>query len=156
MKNHTIQVLIIAAVSILLSACGNGTESVSSEVTTPEQPSIKKKQDAQQEPILIIIDQRDDFPGSGNQFSFGIEKVPEGYTLAEMKWESDHNRIVDTLEEAMERGDKGGDGFSIGGSGNFSYFFYPDKMKGEQGQVIFLFRNDEKDELIWKKTITLK
>ncbi|WP_194841639.1 hypothetical protein [Sporosarcina obsidiansis] len=43
----------------------------------------------------------------------------------------------------------------MSGNGQFSGFIYPDKMKGEEGQVVFLFKNSEGTELTWKKNLTL-
>jgi hypothetical protein len=75
--------------------------------------------------------------------------------MTEMQWLSDKSKIVNTVQEAAQHGGNGEDGFYISGDGQFSGFFYPDTMKGEKGQVIFLFKNDEGKELTWKKEITL-
>ncbi|WP_028558779.1 hypothetical protein [Paenibacillus pinihumi] len=105
--------------------------------------------------ILIIIDQTAK-PIEGNAFDFGLSKVPQGYSLSEMKWISGETQIVNTVAEAAQHGQTGEDGFYISGNGQISGFFYPDKMKGEKGEVIFVFKNEQDKELTWKKEITLK
>ncbi|MET3847646.1 hypothetical protein [Paenibacillus sp. OAE614] len=105
--------------------------------------------------ILIIIDQTPK-PTTGNSFDFAINKLPEGYMLTEMQWLSAKHQIKNTLQEAIEHGQNGEDGFYISGDGQFMGFFYPDELKGEEGQVKFAFTNDQGKTLTWQKTITLK
>ncbi|MBB3125694.1 hypothetical protein FHS19_000348 [Paenibacillus rhizosphaerae] len=105
--------------------------------------------------ILIIIDQTPK-PTTGNSFDFVINKLPEGYMLTEMQWVSAKHQIKNTLQEAIEHGQNGEDGFYISGDGQFMGFFYPDELKGEEGQVKFAFTNDQGKTLTWQKTITLK
>lgn len=90
-------------------------------------------------------------PIEGNSFDFVVNKLPEGYTLTEMQWKSANSEIVNTLEEAIAHGGNGEDGFYISGNGQFSGFFYPDEMRGEEGEVLFRFTNEHGEELIWKK-----
>ncbi|WP_229752585.1 hypothetical protein [Paenibacillus physcomitrellae] len=106
--------------------------------------------------ILIIIDQTPKPTTEVRSFDFSIQKVPEGYMLQEMQWVSDKNNISNTPQEALQNGQTGADGFYISGNGQFSGFFYPEEMKGEKGQVIFQFQNDQGQELSWKKEIELK
>ncbi|MFF2015484.1 hypothetical protein [Paenibacillus sp. NPDC058177] len=105
--------------------------------------------------ILIVIDQTPK-PIEGNSFDFAIKQRPEGYALSQIEWKSGKNDIVNTLQEAVEHGQSGGDGFYISGDGQFMGFIYPDSMKGEQGEVKFTFKNDQGQKLTWKKTIALK
>ncbi|MFE4712565.1 hypothetical protein ACFRAM_16960 [Paenibacillus sp. NPDC056722] len=105
--------------------------------------------------ILIVIDQTPK-PIEGNSFDFAVKQRPEGYALSQIEWKSGKNDIVNTLQEAVEHGQSGGDGFYISGDGQFMGFIYPDSMKGEQGEVKFTFKNDQGQKLTWKKTITLK
>lgn len=105
--------------------------------------------------ILIIIDQTPK-PTTGNSFDFVVNKLPEGYMLAEMQWVSAKHQIKNTLQEAIEHGQNGEDGFYISGDGQFMGFIYPDEFKGEDGQVKFTFTNDQGKTLTWQKTITLK
>ena len=65
------------------------------------------------------------------------------------------HKIVDTVQEMIEHGANGGGGFYISGNGQFMGFFYADAMKGEKGEVSFLFKNDQGKELTWKKELTL-
>ncbi|MBW7455226.1 hypothetical protein K0U00_14465 [Paenibacillus sepulcri] len=104
--------------------------------------------------ILIIIDQTPK-PIEGNSFDFVVNKLPEGYSLSQIQWVSEKNQITNTIAEAIEHGQNGEDGFYISGDGQFSGFFYPDTMKGEEGEVSFLFKDDQGQELTWKKKITL-
>ncbi|MFF2093379.1 hypothetical protein [Paenibacillus sp. NPDC058174] len=104
--------------------------------------------------ILIIIDQTPR-PSEGNSFDFSVNKRPEGYALSEMQWVSDKSTVKNTIAEAIEHGGSGEDGFYISGNGQFMGFFYPDEMKGEEGQATFIFKNEQGKELTWKKKITL-
>lgn len=105
--------------------------------------------------ILIIIDQTEK-PIEGNSFDFAVNKRPEGYMLSRMEWKGEKHQVINTLQEAIEHGGNGEDGFYISGDGQFMGFFYPDELKGETGDVAFTFVNDQGKELAWKKTITLK
>ena len=82
--------------------------------------------------------------------------MPEGYSLSEARWTSDAHKIVNTLQEMIQHGANGEDGFYISGDGQFMGFFYADALKGEKGEVSFLFKNDQGEELTWKKELTLK
>jgi hypothetical protein len=106
--------------------------------------------------ILIVIDQTPKPLAEGGSFDFTVKKAPEGYMLKEIHWKSEKNDIVNTLEEAIQHGQNGGDGFYISGNGQFMGFLYPDEMKGEEGKVTFVFGNEQGQELTWEKEITLK
>ncbi|WP_442421931.1 hypothetical protein [Paenibacillus timonensis] len=106
--------------------------------------------------ILIVIDQTPKPLAEGGSFDFTVKKAPEGYMLKEIKWKSEKNEIVNTLEEAIQHGQNGGNGFYISGNGQFMGFLYPDEMKGEEGKVTFVFGNEQGQELTWEKEITLK
>lgn len=106
--------------------------------------------------ILIVIDQTPKPLAEGGGFDFTVKKAPEGYMLKEIHWTSGKNDIVNTLEEAIQHGQNGGDGFYISGDGQFMGFLYPDEMKGEEGKVTFVFGNEQGQELTWEKEITLK
>lgn len=171
-------------VLVVISACGNkadgGNTNAANEGTAAEQPSgntgasntpensppsdpaeqseapdSSASADPSNEELLIIIDQTQK-PIEGNSFDFVVNKRPEGYMLSKMEWISDKNHITNTLQEAMEHGGSGGDGFYISGDGQFMGFFYPDELKGEKGDVKITFANDQGKEISWKKTITLK
>jgi hypothetical protein len=103
--------------------------------------------------ILITIDQTAK-PSGGNSFDFFVNQVPEGYSLTEMQWISGKNKIVNTTAEAIKHGENGEDGFYITGK-QYSGFIYSDTMKGEEGQVVFVFKDDQGKELSWKKKVTL-
>ncbi|RED64776.1 lipoprotein [Cohnella lupini] len=164
MNNKKIFHLITALfVLLLISACGAKASSGPSDSVNSKPPEASQgnapsgneqaSADPEQE-ILIVIDQTPK-PIEGNSFDFVLNKVPEGYMMTEMQWLSDKSKIVNTVQEAAQHGGNGEDGFYISGDGQFSGFFYPDTMKGEKGQVIFLFKNDQGKELTWKKEITL-
>ncbi|HIW34574.1 MAG TPA: hypothetical protein IAA29_17500, partial [Candidatus Paenibacillus intestinavium] len=104
--------------------------------------------------ILIIIDQTEK-PIEGNSFDFSVQKRPEGYMLTSMKWSSASSEVVNTLQEAIEHGGNGEDGFYISGNGQFMGFFYDDSLKGEEGTVSFTFTNEAGQSLTWEKVITL-
>lgn len=176
-------IYLISALIVLLlaSACGNQSgngapnsvateEDAASPVTTvapdtdtsetkPENETSGDNSDeadaVSDKKILIVIDQTEK-PIEGNSFDFTVKQLPEGYMLAEMQWVSKENLIVNSVKEAIEHGGSGGDGFYISGDGQFSGFFYPDTMKGEKGQVVFLFKDEQGKELTWKKEMTLK
>ncbi|WP_028596544.1 hypothetical protein [Paenibacillus assamensis] len=153
-----------AAILLLTSACGNAAQSGTPASPPAEQRPVdqqvkneRTQSPIKQVPILMIIDQTKQEGFEGNMFYFTVEQVPEGYALAEMKWISDNHQIVSTYEKAFKNGATGEeDGFYISGNGQYSGFTYDDKMKGEHGQVVFVFRNDDKEELTWKQNITLK
>lgn len=105
--------------------------------------------------IMIVIDQTDK-PSEGNSFDFAVKQVPEGYTLSEMRWTSNTVTIVNSLQEAIEHGANGEDGFYISGNGHFSGFIYSDEMKGERGKATFVFTNEEGKELTSEQEIRLK
>ncbi|WP_419871475.1 hypothetical protein [Candidatus Pristimantibacillus sp. PTI5] len=163
-------------VMLLASACGNQSNNGASDTNaavTPETveentggntaspvyteaPETDNSAEADSDKeILIVIDQTEK-PIEGNSFDFAVKQLPEGFMLAEMQWVSKENLIVNSVQEAIEHGGNGEDGFYISGDGQFSGFFYPDAMKGEKGQVVFLFKNEQGKELTWKKEITLK
>lgn len=157
-------IYLISALTVLLltSACGNQTNTGSADnvntVPTATEPAKTVANDSaanSDKEILIIIDQTLK-PIEGNSFDFVVNQRPEGFALAEMQWVSKDNTIVNSLQEAIEHGGNGEDGFYISGNGQFMGFFYPDTMKGEKGQVVFLFKDAGGKELTWKKEITLK
>lgn len=156
--------LISALIVLLLtSACSTQSNSGSSDpvnnvpIETNQDTTTAGEDSAENsdEEILIVIDQTEK-PIEGNAFDFSVTQRPEGFSLAEMQWISPENLIVNSVQEAIEHGANGEDGFYISGNGQFMGFFYSDTMKGEVGQVVFLFKNDEGEELTWKKEITLK
>jgi hypothetical protein len=110
---------------------------------------------AASEEIDIVIDQSDK-PMEGNSFDFAIKQVPKGYSLTEMRWTSNTVTIVNTMQEAIEHGGNGEDGFYFSGNGQFSGFIYSDEMKGERGKATFVFTNDEGNMLMSEKEIQLK
>lgn len=148
---------------VLISACASKPDGTAANVPANQPADTNQSQadgsGAQQpgsdEEIYVIIDQTQK-PITGNSFDFAVNKIPEGYSLSEMEWLSDKNQIVNTVQQAIEHGGNGEDGFYISGDGQFSGFFYPDEMKGEQGKVILRFTNEQGKELSWSKTITLK
>ena len=149
---------------LLTSACGIKANNGSALDTVNTQP-IKTNQENtpvngndstnSDEQILIIIDQTPK-PIEGNSFDFVINKLPEGFALVQMQWISPDNLIINSFQDAIQHGADGEDGFYISGDGQFMGFIYPDSMKGDEGQVVFLFKNEQGDELTWKKKITLK
>lgn len=145
-------------VLVLTSACGTTSKSGSSHTTDTQPSGIAQTEPADSADsdtqILIVIDQTPK-PIEGNSFDFVVKQIPEGYSLTEMQWISDKSKIVNTTAEAIQHGANGKDGFYISGNGEYSGFIYPDRMKGEEGQVVFVFKNDQGKELTWKKKITL-
>ncbi|OOC64210.1 hypothetical protein BBD40_06570 [Paenibacillus ihbetae] len=137
---------------------GNSKETndknVSETKTIQSNQSDQSNQDTQDKEILIIIDQTEK-PTTGNSFDFFVNKAPEGYNLVEMQWLSEHSVVKNTIQEAVEHGSNGEDGFYISGNGQYSGFIYPDNLKGEKGKVLFLFRDEHGNELTWEKEITL-
>lgn len=152
---------IISALCVILltSGCTMKSESRAADEKPPE---TNQRNDTKTDgfsvnsdnEVLISIDQTPK-QSEGNSFDFVVKQVPEGFSLAEMQWTSKNNRIVNSVEEAIENGANGKDGFYISGNGQFSGFIYPDAMKGEEGQVVFLFENSGGKELTWKKKLTL-
>ena len=118
------------------------------------EPTEPTTAEANSDQILIIIDQTEK-PIEGNSFDFSVQKLPEGYRLSSMKWSSPSAEVVNTLQEAIEHGGNGEDGFYISGNGQFMGFFYEDSLKGEEGTVSFTFTNDAGQTLNWEKIITL-
>ncbi|WP_143781256.1 hypothetical protein MKX33_11740 [Paenibacillus sp. FSL R5-0490] len=118
-------------------------------------PTAQSESTEPSEQIDIVIDQSEK-PSEGNSFDFGIKEVPKGYTLTEMRWTSNTVTIVNSLQEAIEHGGNGEDGFYFSGNGQFSGFIYSDEMKGERGKATFVFTNDEGNEIMSEKEITLK
>ncbi|MEK3918152.1 MULTISPECIES: hypothetical protein [Paenibacillus] len=118
-------------------------------------PTAQSESTEPSEQIDIVIDQSEK-PSEGNSFDFGIKQVPKGYTLTEMRWTSNTVTIVNSLQEAIEHGGNGEDGFYFSGNGQFSGFIYSDEMKGERGKATFVFTNDEGNEIMSEKEITLK
>lgn len=162
--NKTKMIFLISTmlVMIFISACGtkyssspveNNTNASNEKTQDNNQMNEKEKNDRDNE-ILMIIDQRET-PATGGSFSFSIKKAPKGYSLAEMHWLSEQSEIKNTFQEAIEHGQNGEDGFYISGNGQYSGFIYSDDLKGEQGQVVFFFRDEEGNELTWKKDLTL-
>jgi len=82
--------------------------------------------------------------------------MAKGYALAEMSWKSEKTDIINTTKQVIEHGGNGEDGFYISGNGQFSGFIYDEQLKGENGEVTFVFRNDAGEERKWKKKLTLK
>jgi len=160
MNNKKYSYIISALCMLLLtSGCAIKSESEASDTQSSEtsQDNTTKIEDASADSdneILIIIDQTPK-PIEGNSFDFVVKQVPEGFTLAEIQWISKDNLIVNSVQDAIEHGANGEDGFYISGNGQFSGFIYPDAMKGEEGQVVFLFKDSEGNELTWKKKLTL-
>ncbi|OMF38058.1 hypothetical protein BK133_03515 [Paenibacillus sp. FSL H8-0548] len=163
MKNkQLIYVISVIFVLILVSACGSKANSVPTETTNTEPTETNQGNNAADNPdsingdqeILIIIDQTPK-PIEGNSFDFVVNQVPEGFSLSEMQWISEENLIVNSIQEAIQHGANGEDGFYISGNGQFSGFIYSDTMKGEEGEIVFLFKNEQGTELTWKKKLTL-
>ncbi|WP_029192623.1 hypothetical protein [Paenibacillus harenae] len=165
-KKNVVYLTAALCVLLLVSACGAKANSETGANTNPPEANQESTADNgdtasgedessnADEEILMIIDQTPK-PIEGNSFDFIVNKLPEGYALAEMQWISDKSQVKNTVQEAVEHGGNGEDGFYISGDGQFMGFFYPDSMKGEEGQVIFIFRNEHGKELTWKKSISL-
>jgi len=107
------------------------------------------------EKIEVVIDQTEK-PIEGNSFDFTVKHLPKGFSLVEMQWVSKENLIINSLQDAIEHGASGGDGFYISGDGQFSGFFYPDVMKGEKGKLVLTFEDEQGKMLTWVKEFTLK
>lgn len=136
----------------------NKNESTSAKGTLDKENETKTEDNltkqVTEDEILIVIDQTAK-PIEGNSFDFVIKEVPEGFFLTEMQWISNKHQVINTVQEAIEHGASGEEGFYISGNGEYSGFFYSDAMKGEEGKVIFIFKDDQGKELTWEKTITL-
>lgn len=147
--------LILCCAAILIaSACGKMGDTSSSASKQPAPPA--QAQTKPEEPILVVVDQTK-YPGQPeHQFYFQVEQIPKGYSLAEMRWESDKTTIINTTKKAFEHGGNGEDGFYISGNGQFSGFIYDEKLKGQSGEVTFVFRNDSGKERTWSKKLTLQ
>lgn len=176
----------VLCISLLVTACGTSGESVqehaypqskqpveeAGENSVPNadaknnndqgsasgdegKPTAQSESTEPSEKIDIVIDQSEK-PSEGNSFDFGIKQVPKGYTLTEMRWTSNTVTIVNSLQEAIEHGGNGEEGFYFSGNGQFSGFIYSDEMKGERGKATFVFTNDEGNEIMSEKEITLK
>lgn len=173
----------IIALAIMLSGCntvhvehqnGNKGKSVidgeeqhedrngAGETTNGEAGDEQEHKNEQEQPaassddILIIIDQTEKpIEGSKNSFDFTVQKRPEGYMLTTMEWNSANHNVINSLEEAIQHGGDGEDGFYISGNGQFMGFFYDKAFSGETGTVSFTFENEQGDSLIWSKEITL-
>ncbi len=176
----------VLCISLLVTACGTSGESVqehaypqskqpveeAGENSVPNadaknnnsqgsasgdegKPTAQSESTELSEQIDIVIDQSEK-PSEVNSFDFGIKQVPKGYTLTEMRWTSNTVTIVNSLQEAIEHGANGDEGFYFSGNGQFSGFIYSDEMKGERGKATFVFTNDEGNEIMSEKEITLK
>ncbi len=153
-----------AAVMLMGSACSTAgaskpTDQAQSSPTaspTSNSPAAGEDSGSLDEKVLILIDQTPKPVATGHSFDFSVQQLPEGYSLSEMQWNSEQNKIVNTVQEAIEHGGNGEDGFYISGNGQFSGFFYPDSMVGEKGKAKFIFKNESGKELAWEKEITLK
>ncbi|MCY9530385.1 hypothetical protein M5X04_13760 [Paenibacillus alvei] len=151
-KSHWL--LISLASFILLTACGT-TETADSGKNVQPTPAVKE-QVKQKDPILVVIDQTTNPGQSEHHFYFQVEQLPKGYALAEMSWKSEKTNIINTTKQAIEHGGNGEDGFYISGNGQFSGFIFDEQLKGENGEVTFVFHNDAGEERKWKKKLTLK
>ena len=126
-------------------------------VTKPQNETSKDdpaEADSGQE-IIIEIDQSEQ-PTESNSFTFAVKQLPKGFSLGEMHWVSKENMIINSVQDAIEHGANGGDGFYISVNGQFCGFIYPDVMKGEKGKVVFWFTDEQGKDLKWTKEITLK
>ncbi|ANE45356.1 hypothetical protein SY83_02325 [Paenibacillus swuensis] len=168
MNTHKYMVLSSALILLLMaSACSNQTNNAAPEtnasVTTPENEATGNNS-AETEPetttdadkdIQVVIDQIEK-PIEGNSFDFAVKQLPKGFALAEMQWLSKDNMIINSVQDAIANGASGADGFYISGNGQMTGFFYPDSMKGETGKIVILFKDEQGEELTWKKELTLK
>nr|WP_145404949.1 hypothetical protein [Paenibacillus xylanexedens] len=130
-------------------ANGDSAEGQESKIRT------QSEAEAASDEIRVVIDQSEK-PMKGNSFDFAIKQVPKGYSLTEMRWTSNTVTIVNSLEEAIEHGKNGEDGFYLSGNGQYSGFIYSDEMKGERGKAIFVFTNEKGNVLMSEKEIHLK
>ena len=157
-------IYIISALCTLLMISGCAGKSQSGATDTVNAQPVETTQDdsttldddsaSTDDEILIIIDQTPK-PMEGNSFDFVVKQVPEGFALAEMQWITPHTIIADSVQDAIEHGANGEHGFYISGNGQFSGFIYLDYMSGEEGQVVFLFKDAHGNELTWRKELAL-
>lgn len=134
---------------------GTGTGDTDTDTDTNNNNGNTNAAEPTEEDIDITIDQSPK-PIEGNSFDFGVNARPEGYALAEMRWVSKQTTVINTRSEAIEHGGNGEDGFYISGNGQMMGFIYPDEMKGEEGEAMFVFENEEGKQLIWKQLLTLE
>lgn len=163
--------LVFISLFFVLTACNqdNPVESTSlskdKENPSPSEPVKESKEKGHenehqeneitppQNLVLMIIDQTQEEPAPANHFYFSIMKVPDGYSLVKMTWQSKHV-VTSTPQEALNYSN--GVGFYIQGSIPLMGFYYDPSWKGEKGKVTFYFEHDTKEQLTWQKTITLK
>lgn len=177
MKSNIKLYLVFMSLFIVLTACSQDqrTEPPKDEDTTVIKESESEQQeneendkesdgnlkdkdhdneiDSAKEQVLMIIDQTQEEPP--DQFYFSVKKLPDGYSLAKMAWDSNHD-VTNTTQEAISNGGTGNKGFYISGNGQFMGFSYDSSWKGETGVVIFYFENEAKEQVTWQKTITLQ
>jgi len=148
----------ITVLAFVLGGCGNannGANEISSE-PTPTSTALEQHDDVSNEELLIIIDQTEKpIEGGKGSFDFVVKKRPEGYALTTMEWSSANHHVENSLQEAIQHGADGEDGFYISGNGQFMGFFYDSSLAGEKGEVTFTFSNEQGDEVKWSKEITL-
>ncbi|MBH5318297.1 hypothetical protein I6N90_10795 [Paenibacillus sp. GSMTC-2017] len=140
------------------------TEDVRESIHPEETPeavseSVKPQQKEGNKEIVIGVDQEPQEGSSGNMFYFFVENLPPKYYLKELRWKSKTSDIVDTWEDAINNGAGLGNddyGFYISGNGQFSGFIYEDSMKEEKGEFSIVFRDEQQNEVIWKKSLTLR
>ncbi|MEJ8306206.1 hypothetical protein [Saccharibacillus sacchari] len=151
---------ILIAGMLVLSACGQketlstekATENSATAASSDETSSAAAPEDSQ---ILVVLDQTE-MPIENGGLTFSFKKIPEGYALREMLWKGKGDPVVATYEQARENGASGGDGFYISGDGQYSGFLYANERKGEEGEISFVFVNDNDQRLTWAKRIVLK
>ncbi|MCG7406886.1 hypothetical protein MH117_05595 [Paenibacillus sp. ACRRX] len=164
MKRLTIWwMMAVLVLLVWIGGCGTSPNGTTSDHVLPGKvpiqidPNVSKHHVSKpRKPVLIAIDQTLQPGFYGNSFTFQIEQIPKGYMLAEMQWISLKSRVVNSLQDAINHGGNGKFGFYISGDGQFSGFTYPNKMKDQQGQIIFIFHDDHNNKLTWKKKIILK
>lgn len=162
------------ALAIMLSGCGTPNNEANGDTpnapSTPSTPSANESQlpanedkaeptmepAASSDDIHIVIDQTEKpIEGDRNSFDFSVQKRPDGYALTSMEWSSANLSVVNSLQEAIEHGANGENGFYISGNGQFMGFFYDKALAGETGKVSFTFTDEQGNELIWSKEVTL-
>jgi len=131
-------------------------EDTNNEVDAGQADESEEQQPASSEDIHIIIDQTEKpIEGEKSSFDFVVKKRPEGYALTSMEWSSANHNVVNSVQEAIQHGSDGEDGFYISGNGQFMGFFYDKSLVGETGTVSFTFTNEQGDAISWSKDITL-
>lgn len=94
----------------------------------------------QPSPSIVI----DNAPGTvGSLFTFSIKNPPKGYHLAELEWiPKSGNAVVNTLSQAIEHGQHGGQGagFNISGDGQNMSFIYTSDMRKQTGRVRVIYQ----------------